>query len=92
MKTEEVDRHYVQGCMVANGGSFAARGSMKAGDKVMVREYDDHWGRRIYSHPSPDGRGHHCYIMGGTAWTSRGATSYWMAADVRPATKEELER
>mgnify|MGYP003634050644 FL=1 len=24
MKTEEVDRHYVQGCMVANGGSFAA--------------------------------------------------------------------
>tara|TARA_R110000744_G_scaffold299025_1_gene408536 strand:+ start:707 stop:904 length:198 start_codon:yes stop_codon:yes gene_type:complete len=24
MKTEEVDRHYVQACMVANGGSFAA--------------------------------------------------------------------
>ena len=24
MKTEEVDRHYVQACMLVNGGSFAA--------------------------------------------------------------------
>jgi hypothetical protein len=43
---------------------------MTKGDKVMVREYDDHWGRRIYAHPDVDGSGHHCYMMSGTEWTN----------------------